>query len=908
MAYLSSNRTFYPLRNQFSRNVKKRLCAYYIFRLLRVLFLLILFWFNINHVHSQKSTSGQDTVISMQNYLEDAGKEWNLRFYYRDEWLDSIQVEKLRPAENQDQVFRLIRQVGFEPIAYSDWQYILIWKEDSPVYLEYDEEGNFNREISLSGKVKLLNSEEELIGARVQIDVLDTGTITDIEGYYSLRIPVGQYQIRANSVGQEEEMLWVNLSKDTTINFELADRVITLSEIIISDEALDQNISEVATGKTRLDIRTIRSLPAFMGEVDVVRSLLMMPGVSSVGEGATGFNVRGGAVDQNLVMIDQTPVFNTSHLFGLFSVFNQDIIKDVTLYKGGIPAKFGGRLSSVLDIQTRENLAEKFSGRGGIGLISSRLTFDIPLVPKKVSLTLGGRISYNDYLLKLIPDQDISNSSAYFYDANIKFNYQLNNKNTFHLSYYRSYDNFKFPSDTAYYWGTDNVSLQWNHLFGEKLVGNFTGAYSDFRYGIHSNFESYGYQWDAGISYRNLKADFTWLLWDRHEIGFGGSFINYKFNSGNLIPDANSSLNPIKLQDDHAYESAIYIDDEWNLSAQLSIMAGIRYSFYQAVGPADVNLYEQGQPRKTSTLLDIKSFSDGEVIKSYDGFEPRFAIKIGISRNSSIKLSYNRMFQYIHLISNTMAVSPVDVWQPSNLYIHPQYSDQFSVGYFRNFIENTIETSIEAFYKDISNIVDYKDGAQLLLNENIEEELLQGRGRAYGIELLVRKKMGRLTGWLGYTYSRSEKKIKSGYDEETINYGKYYPANFDRPHDISISTNYRFTRRWSMSANFVYMTGRPTTYPEAKYKIDGFTVASFGERNQARIPDYHRLDISFTLDGNLKKNKKWDGSWTFSIYNVYSRKNAYSVYFKPDKGFIPQSYKLTVLGAPFPAITYNFKF
>ncbi len=870
--------------------------------------LLLILYFNFYGLQAQSTRNPRDSTVSLKRYLEVSEKILDIKFYYRDEWVDTILVSPVKPVMRKDQVFQVIRLSGLEPIAYSDWQYILVWKKENPVYDEYDAAGNFNREILLSGKVTLLNTEEELIGARVQIDELDTGTITDQNGAYSFRIPVGFYHLRANSVGQQEEIFRVLLTKDTTLHFELADRIITLNEVVVSDEAIDQNVNDVMTGKTRLDMLTVRGIPAFMGEVDVVRSLLLMPGVSSAGEGATGFNVRGGTVDQNLVLIDHTPIFNSSHLFGLFSVFNQDIIQDVTLYKGGIPARFGGRLSSVLDVRTRENQADKFSGHGGIGLIASRLTLDIPLVKEKMSLSIGGRGSYSDYLLKLIPDPDLSNSSAYFYDANLKYNFNVNEKNTFRVAYYKSFDRFRLPSDTAYYWGTDNVSVQWNHLFGENLVGNFTGAYSNFRYGVESKASNMGYQWKAGIEYRNLKADFIWLYPEGHQLGFGGSFINYIFNSGDLIPEKNSSVNPIALQNDQSYESALYMEDEWRLSEKLSLMAGLRFSNYQTIGPSTVNIYAEGQPLKSSTLIDVKTFSGGEVIKSYSGWEPRLALRIGLPRNSSVKLSYNRMYQYIHLISNTTAVTPIDIWHPSNLYIRPQYSDQYSLGYFRNFVENTIETSVEVFYKDIFNIVDYKDGAELLLNENIEEELLQGRGRAYGLEFLLRKKLGRLTGWVGYTYSRTEKKIDGPFEEETINFGEYYPANVDRPHDLSITAFYKFTRRWSMSANFVFMSGRPGTFPESKYIVDRFTVAGYGERNQSRIPDYHRLDLSFTLDGNLRKNKKWNGSWTFSVYNVYSRNNAYSVYFKAVNRAVPQAYKLSVLGAAFPAITYNFNF
>lgn len=849
----------------------------------------------------------------MIQYLRNAEEDLDVKFYYRSEWLDTINVQSTKSSVDKSivdikEVERLLLKYGLELISYSDWQYVLAWQEASTVFNEYTEDGKFHRDVIVSGYVLTLNSEEALIGSTVYIHQLDTGTAADENGYYSITIPTGVYSFQANSVGLEPQTQQLIITKDTTLNFSLADRVITLSEVVVRDEAEDQNVSDIAVGRTKLDMMTMQGIPAFLGEVDVVRSILLLPGVSSVGEGATGFNVRGGSVDQNLILIDETPIFNVSHLFGIFSAFNQDIVQDVTLLKGGIPARYGGRLSSVLDVKTKEHYSDKFSGKGGIGLIASRLTLDIPLIKEKLSVTVGGRISYSDYLMRQLPDPELKNSSAWFYDANLKVNYKINRKNTMHFSYYSSQDKFKLPSDTSYHWGTNNMSLRWNHLFGENLVGNFTALISKYKYGVGNKDEKYAFDWDAGVDNKSVKVDFTWLAGEKNKVDFGGSYIRFSFLQGDLTPGPLSSVIPISIPDDYANEFAVYLGDEWDISDNYSIMAGLRYSFFQNVGPSEVNIYEEGLPKSSNTLIDVQSYSQGEVINSYGGLEPRFSFRFALPLNSSIKLSYNRMYQYIHLLSNTMAVTPIDLWKPSGLYIRPEYSNQYSIGYFKNFLENSLETSVELYYKDITDLLDYKDGARLVLNKYIDEELLHGDGRAYGIEFFIRKKIGRLTGWVAYTYSRTERKVIGLNEDETINFGEYYPAYYDRPHDFTLTGHYKITRRWSFSANYVFMSGRPVTYPESKYIIDRFTVAGYGERNKYRTPNYHRLDISITLDGNLKRNKKWDGSWTFSVYNLFARKNAYSVYFRAFNNAVPEAYKLSVIGTAFPSITYNFKF
>ena len=589
---------------------------------------------------AQESRQGTDKQQGLVQFLKNAEKDLEVKFYYRTEWLDTISISSTSKINHIDDVKSSLLRYGLELIPYSDWQYILAWQEKSQVFDEYTDDGNFKRDVVVSGYVRSLNTDEPLIGSTIYIHQLDTGTASDLEGFYSIVIPTGVYALEANSVGLEPQIQQLSLTRDTTLNFTLTDKVITLSEVVVSEEAIDQNVSDVSLGKTKLDIMTIKGIPAFMGEADVVRTLLLLPGVTTVGEGASGFNVRGGSVDQNLILIDETPIYNISHLFGIFSGFNQDLIQDVTLLKGGIPAQYGGRLSSVLDVKTREQVQDKFSGKGGIGLIASRLTLDIPVIKDKLSVTLGGRISYSDYLMRLLPDAELKNSSAWFYDANAKLNYNINKKNTMHISYYSSKDEFVLPSDTAYNWGTNNLSVRWNHLFGENLVGSLTGAISKYQYGVGNAEENYAFDWDAGIDNLNIKADFSWGTGENNKLNFGGSFIRYSFLHGDLKPGPQSSVLPISISDDYANEFAVYAGDEWAISDKYTIMGGIRYSYFQKNGPSDVNIYEEGLPISEESFIDVESYENGEVISSYGGLEPRLSFRMGLTSNSSFKLSY----------------------------------------------------------------------------------------------------------------------------------------------------------------------------------------------------------------------------------------------------------------------------
>lgn len=838
-----------------------------------------------------------------------------VKLFYLPEMVDTVMTSGISEHVSLEKdLQRLLGNKYLDYLIYSG-NYVVILKGSRYQEIEYEQSlpefRVYDRDKIhiFSGQILSVTEEEPLIGATLYIDELDTGTVTGVNGKFSLAIPAGKYHVRVNSVGFIEETTVIELTEDRHMDIELADKVLELSEVIIRDEAEDVNVSDVAVGISRLSNLAIRAQPAFLGEADVVRSLLMLPGVTSVGEASTGINVRGGSADQNLFLYDDAPVFNTSHLFGLFSAFNNDMINQVTLMRAGIPAKYGGRLSSVVEVKSRESLVDQFMLNGGIGLVSSRLAAEVPLWKDHMSFIAGGRTSYSDFLLGFFPDNNISNSSAFFYDANFKLNYRIGPKNTLLLSLYSSYDDFSLPSDTTYNWGTRNASLRWNHLFGEDLVGNFVLAFSDYDYGIAGDKKPYNFDWKAGINYKNIKTDFIYLGRDRHRLEFGGGVIWYILGQGDLIPGPESALNEKRIEAEHSRESAVYVNDEFTISEKLKLMVGLRYTMYELIGPKTINFYEGGMPRSESNIVRSEFFSDGRVIERYHGFSPRISLRIGINDKSSVKLSYNRLNQFLYLVSNTTTITPVDIWKSSDPYMEPQRGDQYALGYFRNFFSNTIETSAEIYYKNLDNIVDYKDGAVLFLNPFLEADLLQGEGRAYGIELMARKKIGILTGWFSYAYSRTERKINGISDIETINNGQYYPSSFDKPHDLKLSSILKLSRRWSISGNFIYSSGRPATFPSGKYEINKFTLADFAVRNQHRIPDYHRLDLAITFEGTNIRNKRWVSSWTLSVFNVYSRENAYSVFFQPKPGSrLPQAYKLSILGAAFPALTYNFTF
>lgn len=765
------------------------------------------------------------------------------------------------------------------------------------------------RNVTISGYVSDLESDESLIGVSVLLPELNTGTITNEYGFFSLTLPAGVYTVQIRYLGFETLTRELSLNEDVNENFELTPQAEILDEVIVEENIELLNVRNPQMSVNKLAINTIKKIPAVLGEVDVIKSITLLPGVTNAGEGASGFNVRGGAADQNLILLDEAIIFNSSHLFGFFSVFNPDAIKDIQLYKGGIPASYGGRASSVLNIYQKEGNRKKFESQGGIGLISSRLLLEGPLKKEKSSFLIGGRSSYAHLFLPLI--ESVDNNKAYFYDLNTKLSYTLNDRNTIYLSGYFGRDVFDIDNlfDLAY--GNSVANFRWNHLFSNKLFSNLSLIYSDYDYTL--DFGLAEFDWNLGITNFNFKYDFKHYLNDKTKLEYGLNGIYYKFDPGFIQPTAESSpVQARKLENKFAFENAVYAGVSYQLSSKINLQAGLRLSNFLRLGQkmntyANDNpllylkssqIYEEAQPTGSVT------YSKGEVIKSFTYPEPRFSMAYQLDSDQSFKLSYNRMAQYLHLISNTNSPTPIDVWAPSGKYIDPQLLDQVAVGYFKIFDNNRYNLEVEAFYKTIQNRLDYIDGAELIANDAIEQILLTGQARAGGLEVLFRKNEGKLTGWIAYTLSRSEQQTPGRTPSEVgINYGNWYATPYDKTHDISITTNYDLNKRWNLNANFIYQTGQPITYPNAQYQFSGFSIPNFESRNSSRLPAYHRLDVSAVYSP-----KKRSGEWLFGIYNFYNRKNAASIRFQENlEAGRNEALRLTIFGI-IPSVTYNFKF
>ncbi len=769
---------------------------------------------------------------------------------------------------------------------------------------------NASGEAKVRGFITDDNFNDPLMGATLLVEAKGTGTATDETGQYELTLPVGKNAIVVQAVGFESKELILEVYTDGTADIELTKEAVNLDEVVISAEALDENVRSTQMGVERLSTDKIKQIPSFLGEADVVRSLLLLPGVSTVGEGAPGFNVRGGSVDQNLIMLDGAPMFNASHVLGFFSLFNPDMVQNVTLYKGSIPAKYGGRLSSVLDVQMKEGNYKEFTGRGGVGIVASRLVLETPIQKGKSSLIVGGRSSYSDWILNQINVIEVQQSSAFFYDANAKFTQRFGVNTKISLSGYSSYDRFRFSDRFSYNYGTQVGNFSWNQIYAPNLSSSLSVIYSVYNSTLSDPNGSNAFDLDAESRFLKIKPNFVFTPNAQHTVQFGGELVDYAISPGDLSPnDEASVIAPREVETEYGREFALYINDEFIINPRLSIEAGLRFSYFQNLGPNDVFLYEENTPRTVETIVDTLGFGNGSLVQTYSGWEPRLSAKISLTDVSSLKISYNRTVQYINQISNTAAVTPVDVWKLSDRYVEPQRANSYSLGYFHNFDDNRWESSLEVYYRDIKQVVEFKDLAQLLANDHIETELLNGIGRTYGAEFSLKRKVGRWTGWLGYTYSRTQRQVQGSTAVETINEGEWYPSNFDKPHDLTLTTTFQFDRRNSLSFNFTYSTGRPTSAPVGRFSAgNALNIPVYSERNQYRIPDYHRLDVSYTLGNSYRKDKSWRSSWTISIYNLYARKNAYTVFFTQQPFNNPTANRLAVLGSIFPALTYNFRF
>lgn len=768
---------------------------------------------------------------------------------------------------------------------------------------------------TLSGTISDSNSNETLIGVTVFIPELKTGVLTNEYGFYSITLPKGKYSIRINYSDYQNLDEVLELNQNLKINYKLFPKENVLREVIVTSSKNITDIRKPEMSVNKLSISTIKKMPVVLGEVDILKSILLLPGVTNAGEGASGFNVRGGGADQNLILLDEAMIFNSSHVFGFFSVFNPDAIKDLKLYKGGIPARYGGRASSVLDIYQKDGSSKGFHANGGIGLISSRLLLEGPIVKDKGSFLIGGRSSYAHLFLKLSEDQ--KDNAAYFYDLNTKLSYKINPNNNIFLSGYFGRDVFSLANSFTNIYGNSTLNLRWNHLFSDKLFSNLSLIYSDYYYGLDLDFV--GFKWDSGIKNYNIKYDLKNYISDKFKLNYGINAIYYDFNPGIIRPsDPNSGINFAQLDKKYAFEPAAYLDAEQEISDKIAISYGLRYSLFYRLGNSKINIYENNNPvlfnsemqiYEKATPIGVQNYKKNETITNFGNLEPRFSLAYQVNDSQSIKTSYNRMVQYLQLVSNTASPTPLDVWTPSDSFIKPQIADQVAVGYFTNFSENKYSLEIESYYKKIQNRIDYIDGADLIANNALEQVILNGRMRAYGLEIMLKKNEGKFNGWISYTLSRSEQQTPGRTILETgINNGEWYKSAFDKTHNLAITSAYELNKKWSFGANFALQSGQPVTFPNGQYQYLGITVPSYGLRNENRLPAYHHLDISATLSPSKNSSRSTKSEWVFSIYNLYNRKNAAAINFRQnsDTGN-NEAIKTSIFGIV-PAVSYNFKF
>ncbi|UXX77930.1 TonB-dependent receptor [Reichenbachiella carrageenanivorans] len=854
--------------------------------------------------------------LSLASALDSIQKQNKVRIFYQPKWVEGQKVtQNTQGVMLVDFLNQSVQASGLKAVTYhgtivfvanNPELYQIENSADDDLVVIGDQNAKLNEIVSVKGYISDGTNDEPLIGARVYITSLNIGTVTDFNGNYDLRVPVGKYTIEYSSISYENKPIDVIIKSAGKLDVALFSGSLQLDELVITADGQDANVQQRVSGLENMDIKTIKQLPTFMGEVDPVKSLTTMPGISTTGELSSGFNVRGGETGQNLILQDGAVIYNPTHLFGFYSAFNSDMVNEVNLYKGGGPANFGGRISSVLDIKLRHGDDEEYKVSGGVGLVSSRLTAEGPILKNKASFIVGGRTSYTNWLLHSLKNIELNSSSAAFYDTNVKLLYRIGDKDYLTGSFYLSHDDFNLAGDAQYDWGTTNFSLEWSHVFGAKWMSSLVLATSNYEVkseNTENELEAFSFR--NGI--RNVvgKYEILYKMHPKNTISAGIEYNHHQIEPGVLKPFVgNTSIDPVDVSDQQAHEVAIYIQDDWDLGARLALSAGLRASGFWRVGEGEIYDFESGeQVNRVPSSIDSVFYGKGDLISSFSGLEPRLSMRYLLTTSASLKMSYYRTFQYLHMISNTVSATPQDYYITSGPNLDPQYADQYSLGLFKNYRNNLYQISGEVFYKKMYNTVDFIEGAELLANEELDGSLVQGDGKAYGVEVQLKKNSGKLSGWVSYTYSRSLKRFEGDYDYETINNGDYYGSNNDKPHDLSMVLSYKLGARWVLSANFSYSTGRPITVPVSNFRFDKTpSVLTYSERNAYRIPDYHRLDLSLTLLPTLKKSSLLSGEWIFSIYNVYGRKNAYSIYFTQWGG----AKKMSILGSVFPSVTYNF--
>ena len=764
----------------------------------------------------------------------------------------------------------------------------------------------------LTGSIKDGTSGLDLIGANIFVTKINIGGSTDENGQFSLQIPVGTYKIRVSYIGYNTQEYILDISGGGVLDFVLEPSSDRLEEVVITASDPKQNLESVRMGVSRLSVAAIEALPPFIGETDILKSLVLLPGVISVGEASAGVNVRGGGADENLILLGGAPIYNPSHLFGFFSAFNSDLINNVTIYKGGIPSKYGGRASSIISMDYKAGNFNKWSGSAALGTIASKFTASGPVIKEKLSVVVGGRISYANWLLGSLNSPDLNNSATDFYDANLLATYRISDKSKLEVGLYNSKDNFNLLGENEFGWENRLGTLNWNYAPSPKLFIKAGLATSLYDFSVKDLSFGGNFNYSSGIDDKSANLQVDYYISPENSVTFGAFAKSITIDPGEIAPlDVNSDVNEETIASEKGQNIDFFLQHDITLG-KLALSYGARYSTFKNVGPGSYNTYDPFLIRDLVNVQSTIDASSGETIASYDNIEPRVSMRYLVGERNSLKLGYNRMAQYLGLISNTTSIAPTDIWKLADFHIEPLKADQFSLGYFLNFGNERIEgsqyeASLELYYKSFDNVTEYKDGADLILNENIETELLTGIGRAYGAEVLIKKTDGQLTGWLSYTFSRSLRRVVGFYEEETINAGAWYPSNFDKPHDLTAVIEYEVGPKMQLSSIFTYSEGRPVSYPVAKFDYQGQNIAFYDIRNDNRVPAYHRLDFSMTF--NFGADKGWlSGDWILSVYNVYGRRNAFSVFFDDLEGQAPQAYRLSTLGIPFPSLSYKLKF
>ncbi|MFY9151388.1 MAG: carboxypeptidase-like regulatory domain-containing protein [Prolixibacteraceae bacterium] len=877
----------------------------------------------------EKTISGKFEKTGLQEFFNTLEKEFGIHFYYKTEWIKPFVVNQEFKNTPLIQALNLLFERQALNYRFFQNNSVIIFPRgtdgrnstgsDEPQVLVIGDPLNLGRYSTarLEGKILDGKTSEPLTGAIVFDPQTGIGTTTNGNGKYELELPTGEHSLQVSFMGFEVLNQRINLIESGKVDFELFEESHNLEEVTITGE--DVKASKAQMSMVKVNSRIMKELPVLMGEADVIKSVIMMPGVQSVGEMSSGFNVRGGNNDQNLILMEGAPVFNTSHLFGFFSMINPDAVQDVTLFKGGIPASYGERVSSIMDVQLKEGNTENLKFYGGIGLINSRFTLDGPFGKKKKSTFLiGGRTTYSDWIMRQSKNEQFINSVAHFYDVNGTLNLVLGKNNSLKIMGYHSNDVFNLNSNSLYTYGNLIGSASWKANISKTLLSGLNLSYSKYDFKLDQkdpNIEADDYKLFTGLEYSNLKYILSWLPNDKHRVNAGFQAIRYNIFPGEISPAGNpTNVIPEKVANEQSLEYGAFIDDDFDLSPIIALNLGVRYAGFRSLGPTTVLKYDPNQTINAGSVIDSTIFGAGETAKLYEGLEPRLSMKFNLNSGGSIRMSYQRIHQFMNQISNTSVISPADFWKSSDANIRPLISDQLAVGLFKTPGKGLFETSAEVYYKKLQNLMEYKNGAVLVMNHHIESDIINANGYSYGLELYIRKNSGRLNGWISYTYSLTMRKTDNQFEEDIINGKKYYPSVYDKPHDISTVLNYKISRRWRFSGNFVLSSGRPITLPEQKYTFDGRQVVFYSDRNKYRMPLYHRADVSITLDENLRIKRMWKGSWTFSIYNLYGRKNPYSVFYRKDPSIQTVEknqyaiYKLSVIGVPVPSITYNFKF